>query len=173
MEHGNSEIDPSIVKNGTNSKNSVEDGFDLTSKSSPMLESIEPIYPDLRLQAETHEISSSVVHNSSEKVNEISIANESTQIQQFGAREMNLLGISIPSEADNRTMSGMGLSDVDCAKNGHDFTNISGFVGYNSIIDVDNPEFVHLSIENSIDSDKQLHVDDDSMDSDCDSDICL
>ncbi|KAI3766583.1 hypothetical protein L2E82_16647 [Cichorium intybus] len=74
-----------------------------------MLESVEPISPDLRLQDETHEISSSVVHNSSEKVNEISIANESTQIQQIGDREMNLSGISIPSEADNRTMSGIGF----------------------------------------------------------------
>ncbi|KAI3509018.1 hypothetical protein L1887_24041 [Cichorium endivia] len=64
------------------------------------------------------------------------------------------------SKADN--------PDVDCAKYDHDFTNFSGIVGYDSIIDVDNPEFFHLSIENSIVSDNKLKVDDDSMDSDCD-----
>ncbi|KAI3790980.1 hypothetical protein L2E82_04462 [Cichorium intybus] len=168
MKNGKSGNESSIVQNGTNGTNLEEDGFDLTSKSSLMMESVEPISPDLKLQAETHEIRSSADHNSSKKVNEISIANESIQIQQFGVREMNFLGISIPSEPDNQTVTGIGLSDVDCTKNGHNFTNYSGLVGYDSIIDVDNPEFVHLSIENSIDSDKQLKVDDDSIDSDCD-----
>ncbi|KAI3790988.1 hypothetical protein L2E82_04478 [Cichorium intybus] len=168
MKNGKSGIESSIVQNGTNGTNSKEDGFDLTSKSSLMLESIEPFSPDLKLEAESHEIHSSDGHNSSKMVNEISIADESIQIQHFGAHEMNFLGILIHSEADNRTVTGIRLSDVVYANNGHDFTNNSGIVGYDSIIDVDNPEFVHLSIENSIVPDKNLKVDDDLMDSDCD-----
>ncbi|KAI3790981.1 hypothetical protein L2E82_04463 [Cichorium intybus] len=150
MKNGKSGNESSIVQNGTNGTNLEEDGFDLTSKSSLIMEFVEPISPYLKLQAETHEIRSSADHNSSKKVNEISIANESIQIQQFGVRKMKFLGISIPSEADNQTVTGIGLSDVDCAKNGHNFTNYSGLL-----------VMIRLLMW-------QLKVDDDSMDFDCD-----
>ncbi|KAI3514227.1 hypothetical protein L1887_12546 [Cichorium endivia] len=98
MEHGNSEIDPTIVKNGTNGKNSVEDGFDLTSKSSPMLESIEPISPDYIMDTYHNNLNRCLVDNSRlSQALQTSITKLSTKGQALSCPSLNHMPSHIPA----------------------------------------------------------------------------
>ncbi|KAI3515871.1 hypothetical protein L1887_14776 [Cichorium endivia] len=143
---------------GISEFSSPEGNFDLEIKSSPILEPVDLVSSDTRLNVDNHEISLPEAHNSSKMVIDINKNSESSQLQQKEDREKSFSGFSIPLGVDNRILSEIDLFDVDSAKIGLDSIGNSGLVDSESIFANDSSELVQSETDKSIDMETDINL---------------